>query len=115
MTKDQQQQFLTALAMTGIVSDAAKAAGINRSTAYRYRAQYKSFAEDWDHAKDDATDRLAGVAIQRAVFFYCSGGAFRVRAPPHPLPHRGYPSALTFNRLTLTDTPQPTRNRKEIP
>lgn len=67
MTKDQQQQFLTALAMTGIVSDAAKAAGINRSTAYRYRAQHKSFAEDWDHAKDDATDRLAGVAIQRAV------------------------------------------------
>jgi hypothetical protein len=67
LTKDQQQQFLTALAMTGIVSDAAKAAGINRSTAYRYRAQHKSFAEDWDHAKDDAIDRLAGVAIQRAV------------------------------------------------
>ena len=67
MTNDQQQQFLTALVMTGIVSDAAKAAGINRSTVYRYRAQHKSFAEDWDHAKDDATDRLAGVAIQRAV------------------------------------------------
>jgi len=67
MTPDQQQQFFSALAMTGIVRDAANAAGINRSTAYRYRAQSQSFADAWDHAKEDAADRLTGAAIQRAV------------------------------------------------
>ena len=49
------------------MSMAARHAGLSRSTLYRHRAQDHAFAKAWDLALDEATDRLAGEAVRRAV------------------------------------------------
>lgn len=59
-------RFLDALRMTGIVTVAAKTAGIHRDTAYFERSQDPLFAKDWQEALDRGVDMLEDVAKQRA-------------------------------------------------
>jgi hypothetical protein len=60
-------QFLEELARRGIVSDACKAAGVARRTAYEWRAADTVFAAAWDEALDQAVDTMEREAHRRAV------------------------------------------------
>ncbi len=66
-TKDRRHVFLEALAETGIVSVAAKIAGITRARAYQVRNRDPDFASAWDAAEEEAADRLEAEAWRRAV------------------------------------------------
>lgn len=68
-TADMQRDFIRALADTGSVSHAAKAAGVSRSTAYamRHRAGHSTFALAWDVAIQLGRKRLLDVAMERAI------------------------------------------------
>lgn len=59
--------FLDALADTGIVTDAALAAGITTSAAYGLKAKDADFAAAWELAREDAADTFEREAIRRAV------------------------------------------------
>jgi hypothetical protein len=60
-------RFFQALAETGIVTQAAHAAGINRLTAYRHRASNPEFAKRWEEAEQRGIDMLEDVARKRAM------------------------------------------------
>jgi hypothetical protein len=62
-----QDKFIRALARTGNVSVAAKAARISRSQAYEHRQADSEFAKRWDEANQEAGDALEEEARQRAV------------------------------------------------
>lgn len=64
---DELNIFIQALKEHGNVTAAAKQAGLSRSRVYRQRAQSAEFSQAWDHAIDEATDRLAGEAVRRAL------------------------------------------------
>lgn len=59
--------FLKALAITGVVTRAAKAAKTDRTTAYDLRAADPAFALAWKDALAAADDRLEAEAVERAV------------------------------------------------
>lgn len=59
--------FLASLALTGNVSEAARAASIDRTTAYAARETDEAFAAAWTGAIDEATDHLEAEARRRAV------------------------------------------------
>jgi hypothetical protein len=59
--------FLGALGLNGNVSDAARAAGIDRGTAYKAKARNADFAQDWQTAEKIASDVLLREAWRRAV------------------------------------------------
>lgn len=59
--------FLVALAVTGNVTEAAKAAGVGRRTANDYRNNDAAFALDWKDAVDEASDLLEQEMHRRAV------------------------------------------------
>jgi len=59
--------FCEALRKWGIVRHACEQAKIGRTTAYRWRKKYKTFADRWDDALEDATDSLEMIARARAV------------------------------------------------
>ena len=59
--------FLEALATKLSVTTAAKAAGVDRVTAYRWRESDEAFAEAWDAAKESAIDTLETSLFERAV------------------------------------------------
>jgi AcrR family transcriptional regulator len=59
--------FLEALADTGVVTDAAKAAGINSTTVYARRRGDADFAAAWEQALEDSADALEREARRRAV------------------------------------------------
>lgn len=61
------RHFLKALAETGNVSEAARKARLDRSTAYQIRRQDQAFADAWDDALDVAVDLLEAEARSRAV------------------------------------------------
>lgn len=58
--------FLAALATTGNISAAARAAGIDRATAHRAHAAEPAFAARWAEALDEAADALELEARRRA-------------------------------------------------
>lgn len=62
--------FLRALEQTGNVSASCRAAGISRETAYHWKNRDTSvgrrFAERWEKALEEATDRLELEARRRA-------------------------------------------------
>ena len=60
-------RFLRALAATGNVSAAARAAGIARATAYAARGGDADFAVAWAAALEDAVDALELEARRRAM------------------------------------------------
>ena len=59
--------FLAALARRGNVWHAAKAAKIDRTTAYRYRDEDEEFAAAWASAREDFCDHLEDEAVSRSV------------------------------------------------
>lgn len=66
-TSARRAAFLAALAETGNVSQAARAAKASRSRAYQLKAEDPGFAEEWADALDVATDALDAEARRRAI------------------------------------------------
>ena len=62
-----QGRFLRALAKTGNVAEACRAAGIDRRLAYRWRARAPGFARRWKEVLSQATDLLRGELMERAL------------------------------------------------
>lgn len=60
-------RFIDVLRDTCNVSEAARAAGIGRRTAYEWRDADKKFSDDWDDAEQEAADKLEREAWRRAV------------------------------------------------
>lgn len=103
-TAEKQRAFIDVLSKIGLVSEAAKAAGMSRKSVYklRERAGAESFAEAWDTALMMGQDRVREWAIERAVngytvpYFY--GG--RQRAVIRRYDNRLLEKAITsFDRL----------------
>lgn len=59
--------FLSALARTGCVLYAARAAKADRTAVYRLRESDIEFARAWEQALEAATDLLEAEAVRRAV------------------------------------------------
>ena len=59
--------FIAALRETAIVRYACDKADISRDTAYAWRKKYKTFADRWADALEDATDTLEAIARARAT------------------------------------------------
>jgi hypothetical protein len=59
--------FLAHLAETGILSDAAAAAGVDRSNVFRRRQDDPEFAKQVEEAIDMAADKLEAEARRRAL------------------------------------------------
>lgn len=62
-----QPAFLAALEQTGIIADACKLAGVDRSSVWRCRQSDESFAKAFDEAMEAAIDTLEREARRRAV------------------------------------------------
>lgn len=62
--------FLNHLKKTGNVSEAARAAGIDRKTAYNWRRGDEIFSDHWKQALEEATDLLEAEARRRALEGY---------------------------------------------
>ena len=62
-----QGRFLRALAKTGNVAEACRAAGIDRRLAYRWRDRAPGFARRWKEVLSQATDLLRGELMERAL------------------------------------------------
>lgn len=60
------EAFLAILSETCNVSEAARAAGIGRRTAYNWRESDPEFAAAWTEAEETAVDALEQVAWDRA-------------------------------------------------
>ena len=59
--------FLKALEQTGIVAEAARAAGVGRKTVYKYRDESPDFAARWEQALVDYAAVIEREAFRRAV------------------------------------------------
>ena len=68
-TPTRQHAFITALAETGCVTEAAAAVGMTTRSAYRLRARAEAniFRQAWDIALDYAIRNLTDVALGRAI------------------------------------------------
>ena len=62
----QKKRFIETLAEEGTVSCAAKAAGVSRNTAYRWRQDDREFASQWDEAMETAIDAVESTLYQKA-------------------------------------------------
>ena len=67
LTQARRDAFLEALARVGVVNEAARAAGVHRVTAYKWREADEAFAADWDDALEQCADRIEAEAMRRAV------------------------------------------------
>ena len=89
--------FLEKMRMTGNVYLSCEVAGIPRSTAYYWRNKYKTFADGWDAAKEDAVDKLDAEAWKRAtqgqsdrlLMFLLKAHKPEVYSPVQRLSHEG--------------------------
>jgi hypothetical protein len=63
----QKKTFIETLEAQGTVLHAAKAAGISRWTAYRWRQEDPEFASQWDEALENAVDVVENSLYQKAV------------------------------------------------
>lgn len=61
------EKFLTVLRETCNVSEAARATGVSRRSAYDWRAADPSLALAWDEAEQEAADKLEREAWRRGV------------------------------------------------
>ncbi len=66
---EKQRQFIAVLADTGIVEDAARAVGMDKSSAYKLRRSpgAQGFARAWGMALQAASQTLADLAFDRAI------------------------------------------------
>ena len=65
--KDMKTVFIEKLKASPNVSVAAKAAGINRTYAYKLKSEDDEFAAAWDEAVESSTDAAEAEAFRRAV------------------------------------------------
>ena len=63
----QKKRFIETLETQGTVLHAAKAAGVSRWTAYRWRQEDLEFADQWDEALENAVDVVENSLYQKAV------------------------------------------------
>ena len=63
----QKKRFIETLEAQSTVLHAAKAAGISRWTAYRWRQEDLEFADQWDEALENAVDVVENSLYQKAV------------------------------------------------
>lgn len=66
-TAAKRKLFIDALREGGVIKDAAAAADISRTTAYRWRWKWREFEKEWDDALEDALDGLKKEARKRAL------------------------------------------------
>lgn len=66
-TPKKKERFLAAFGETHLVSEAAKRAGVDRTTAYRWRQQDETFALAWADVEERSTEELEQVAVKRAT------------------------------------------------
>jgi hypothetical protein len=59
--------FLAALSIEPNVTVACESAKIDRSTAYKFREDNKTFRQQWDDAIESGCDRMESEAFRRAV------------------------------------------------
>lgn len=79
-TAEKKAVFIAELRDRGTVYHAAKAAGIGRKTAYRWRDASPTFAAEWDDAKEDTVEILEDSMFQRAVKGDTVAGIFLLKA-----------------------------------
>ena len=65
--REAMDRFIEKLRNSGNVRLACRAADVPRSTAYRWRDKWTTFADEWAEALEDACDILEGEAWKRAV------------------------------------------------
>jgi len=65
--REAMDRFLAKLAESGNITASAKAAGVPRTTVYRWREKFKTFAAEWDDALEQACDILEAEAWRRAL------------------------------------------------
>lgn len=62
-----QGRFLRALAKTGNIAEACRAAGLDRRLVYRWRDRHPDFARRWKEAASRAADLLHDELMERAL------------------------------------------------
>ncbi|MBF0098390.1 MAG: hypothetical protein HQM04_13305 [Magnetococcales bacterium] len=67
LTAKRRMLFLAALAQSGVITEAAQAAGMSRGCVYTHRAKDPEFAREWDDSLLQFADSLEAAAHQRAV------------------------------------------------
>lgn len=65
--REAMERFLSRLRESGNIRASCEAAGVPRSTAYRWRDRWATFRDEWDEALEDALDILEATAWKRAV------------------------------------------------
>jgi hypothetical protein len=63
---EQITKFIEHLSKHGVVTVAAKAAGVSRTGVYMHRLESEDFAKQWDDAMESAADMLESEAVRRA-------------------------------------------------
>ena len=90
--------FLETLRRTANVSDAARAAGIDRKTAYNWRRDNVLFCDQWKQALEEAADVLEAEARRRAIEGYDEpliyGGRLICDAEGRPVIRKRYSDGL---------------------
>lgn len=67
-TKDQEKLFLQTLATTCNTSEAARVAGVCRTSAYDRRQRNRRFAADWERAMDIGYAEIEAMLMREALF-----------------------------------------------
>ena len=67
-TREQERLFLQTLAMTCNTSEAARVAGVCRTSAYDRRQRNRRFAADWERAMDIGYAEIEAMLMREALF-----------------------------------------------
>ncbi|SNR92044.1 hypothetical protein SAMN06269173_11171 [Hymenobacter mucosus] len=111
--------FLAVLADCANVSKAARAAEVNRQYCYECRANDPSFAEEWDNALEEATDKLEERAWTRANFADVQYKFTKTGEPIlHPITGEPYYEHVGSDTVLITllkaHRPDKYKDRKEV-
>lgn len=79
-TRSPRETFIDALKTGLSIGGAAKQAGIDRSTAYRWRNEDDAFARAWDDAIEAGTDAIEDALTRRALTLSDKGAMFLLQA-----------------------------------
>jgi hypothetical protein len=79
-TRSPREIFIDALKTGLSIGGAAKQAGVDRSTAYRWRDDDDDFARAWDDAIEAGTDALEDALTRRALTLSDKGAMFLLQA-----------------------------------
>lgn len=67
LTVEKKEKFLANLTEGWSVTNAADGIGVSRQALYKLRQEDENFADEWDSAIEEGTDRLEDEAIRRAM------------------------------------------------